>query len=147
MTQAVVTDSGDDNLAEAAARMREHQTGSLIVMQGNKIAGIFTERDLLKAIARGLDPKATEVRDVMTKEVVTVSPDTKVRDAASIMASKWIRHLPVVEGDKIAGMISQRDLAGLLAQAIDEPETLQEIRSRDLIRERRLQRIEIGDLD
>lgn len=147
MTSAVVTDSADDSLAEAAALMREQQTGSLLVMDGDRLAGIFTERDLLKAIALGLDPKATEVKDVMTTEVVTVSPDTKVRDAASIMASKWIRHLPVVEGTKVAGMISQRDLAGLFAQAIDEPETLEEIRSRELIRERRLERIEAGDLD
>lgn len=147
MTEAVVTDAADDTIAEAASKMREHQTGSLLVMEGDRLMGIFTERDVLKAVARGLDPKMAQVKDVMTAEVVTVSLDTRLRDAASLMASKWIRHLPVVEAGRVVGMISQRDLAGVFSQILDEPETLGKMSSGDLPRARRLQRIEAGDLD
>lgn len=147
MTGAVVLDSADDTLAEAASRMREQQTGSLLVMEGDRLIGIFTERDLLKAVARGQDPKLTQLKDVMTTEVVTISPDAKLRDAASLMASKWIRHLPVIDGGRVVGVISQRDLVGVFSQVLDEPEALEGIRVTELARARRLERIEAGDLD
>jgi CBS domain-containing protein len=64
------------------------------------------------------------------------------------MATKWIRHLPIVEGSKVVGMISQRDLTGVLAEALHEPERLQQlVKASMLIRERRLKRLEAGDYD
>jgi CBS domain-containing protein len=147
MTEAVVTESAEDTLTEAAATMREHQTGSLLVMEGDRLTGIFTERDVLKAIAQGLDPQQARVREVMTKDVITISPHTKLKEAAALMASKWIRHLPVVEGERVVGLISQRDLTGVFAEALDEPEQMQRIAGEDLVRSRRLKRIEAGDLD
>lgn len=147
MTEAVVIDVADDTLADAAAKMREQQTGSLLIMDGDRLAGIFTERDLLKAIGRGLDPKSTPLKDVMTTDVVTISPSTKLRDAASMMASKWIRHLPAVEAGKVVGMLSQRDLLGVFAQILREPETFEQLRGEELARARRLKRIQAGDLD
>lgn len=147
MTEAVVSDAPDDSIAEAAAKMREQQTGSLVILEGGRLAGIFTERDLLKAIARGLDPKETQVREVMTEEVVTISPEALLRDAASIMASKWIRHLPVVEGTRVVGMLSSRDLIGVLAQTLDDPESFEQVTDSELTRAKRLERIEAGDLD
>jgi CBS domain-containing protein len=148
MTQAAVTDSGDDTLSEACARMRESQTGSLLVMDGLRLVGIVTERDVLKTVAQGLDPKVTPLKDVMTTEIITIGPMTTLKEAAKIMASKWIRHLPVVEGSKVVGIISQRDLTGVLAEALHEPERLHQlVESSSLVRERRLKRIEAGDLD
>lgn len=145
MTQAVVMDSADETLAEAASRMREQQTGSLLVMDSDRLLGIFTERDLLKAIASGLDPKQTTIKDIMTTDVVTVTPTTTIREAADIMATKWIRHLPVIEDERVVGVISQRDLTGIVARLLNEPQA--EVPEGQLVRERRLRRIEAGDLD
>ena len=148
MTQAAVTDSADDTLAEACSRMREAQTGSLLVMEGQRLIGIVTERDVLKSVAQGLDPKETPLTEVMTTDIITIGPMTTLKEAAKIMASKWIRHLPVVEGAKVVGIISQRDLTGVLAEALHEPERLHQlVESSALVRERRLKRIEAGDFD
>jgi CBS domain-containing protein len=147
MTRAVVVEIADDTLAEAAAHMREQQTSSLLVMEGDHLAGILTERDLMKAIAQGRDPKLTQVKDVMVTEVITVSPDASLLDAASLMLSKWIRHLPVVRGKKVVGIISQRDLVGAFAQVLHEPDRSEVLNEGQLARARRLERIEHGDLD
>lgn len=147
MTRAVILDSADDTLAEAAAKMREHQTGSLLVMDGSKLVGIFTERDLLKAIAKGIEPKTTRIDEEMTSDVLTIGPEATLRDAAALMASKWIRHLPVVHGGEVLGVISQRDLTGVLSQMLAEPESPENLEQEKLPRARRLRRIESGDLD
>ena len=142
MTEAAVVDSPDDSLAQAARKMWEQQTGSLLVMDGGELVGIVTERDVLKAVATGVD-LSTSVSDTMTKAVITVGPGTSLREAAATMAERWIRHLPVVDGGNVVGVLSQRDLAGVLADALNEPETLQRVvEASGLVRERRLQRIE-----
>jgi CBS domain-containing protein len=147
MTEAAVTDRPDDDLAAAARKMWEQQTGSLLVLDGEDLAGIITERDVLRAVATGT-PLDTPVSDVMSKDLITVEPGTSLREAARIMTEKWIRHLPVLEGGRLVGIVSQRDLAGVLAGALNEPEDLHRlIESSGLVRERRLKRIEHGDLD
>src|ERR1700712_1675910 len=97
MTKASVTESASEPIRAAAATMWAQQTGSLLVMDGQQLIGIITERDVMKCIARGLDVNTTPVSDVMTRGVQTVSPYTSVGDAARQMAARWIRHLPVVE--------------------------------------------------
>ena len=147
MTQAAVTDRADDDLAAAARKMWEQQTGSLLVLQGEDLVGIITERDVLRAVATGT-PLDTPVSEVMSKELITVEPGTSLREAARIMTERWIRHLPVLESGRLVGVVSQRDLAGVLAGALNEPEDLHRlIESSGLVRERRLRRIEHGDLD
>jgi CBS domain-containing protein len=147
MTQAAVTDRPDDDLAAAARKMWEQQTGSLLVLQGEDLVGIITERDVLRAVATGT-PLGTPVSEVMSKELITVEPGTSLREAARIMTERWIRHLPVLEAGRLVGVVSQRDLAGVLAGALNEPEDLHRlIESSGLVRERRLRRIEHGDLD
>lgn len=117
MTRAAVTDSPTDSLTAAANRMWSQQTGSLLVMDGDQLVGIVTERDVMKAVARGLDLPTTPVSAVMTSDVLTVTPDTAVAEAARHMATRWIRHLPVVVDGEVVGMVSQRDLVGLLSQS------------------------------
>jgi CBS domain-containing protein len=146
MTRASVTESASEPIKAAASRMWAKQTGSLLVMDGDDLIGIITERDVMKCIARGLDVDTTPVSAVMTRGVQTVSPYTTVSDAARQMAARWIRHLPVTEDGVVVGMVSQRDLVGIFAALIKEPDSV-ELASDELVRERRLARIESGDLD
>lgn len=148
MTSAAVTDQPDDTLAEAARKMWKQQTGSLLVLDGEDLVGIITERDMLKAVATGVSFQDTHVSELMTKDLITVGPGTSLREAAKIMADRWFRHLPVVDGGKLVGIISQRDLAGVLAGALNEPEALEQlVEDSELVRERRLERIEHGAWD
>lgn len=147
MTKAAVTDRPGDSLEAAARKMWDQQTGSLLVIEGEDLLGIVTERDVLKAVAIGT-PLDTPISELMSKELITVEPGTSLREAARIMTDKWIRHLPVLEAGRLVGIVSQRDLSGVLAGALNEPEDLHRlIESSGLVRERRLKRIEAGDLD
>jgi CBS domain-containing protein len=148
MTNAAVIDQSDDTLLEAARKMWKQQTGSLLVVDGEDLVGIITERDILKAVATGMELDQARISEVMTKDIISVGPGTSLREAAKIMADKWIRHLPVLDGGKLVGIISQRDLAGVLAGALNEPEALEQLlESSQLVRERRLKRIEHGVWD
>lgn len=148
MTNAAVTDRPEDTLADAARKMWKQQTGSLLVMDGDDLVGIVTERDVLKAVAGGGSLQETHVSEVMSKDLITVGPGTSLREAAKIMADRWIRHLPVVDGTTLVGIISQRDLAGVLAEALNEPEMLEAlVEASELVREKRLRRIEHGAWD
>lgn len=147
MTEAAVIDRPDDSIEEAARKMWGQQTGSLLVLDGEDLVGIITERDVLKAVATG-SPLDTPISAVMTKDVITVEPSTSLREAAAIMTQRWIRHLPVLEGGRLVGVVSQRDLSGVLAGALNEPQALEQlVESSELVRARRLKRIEAGDLD
>jgi CBS domain-containing protein len=149
MTSAALTDAPDDTLAEASARMWQQQTGSLLILEEDRLIGIVTERDVLRAVAEGNDPKSTSLRDLMTKDPVTVPPDSNLRDAAQIMFEKWFRHLPVVDETtgRVVGIISLRDLLTLVAEGMEEPGALRALTGHQLVRDKRLERIEPGDLD
>jgi predicted transcriptional regulator len=146
MTQASITESPSDTVRQAAEKMWRQQTGSLVVVDGGDFVGIVTERDILKAVANGVDVDSTQVGDLMTRDMITTSPDTALRDAARLMARHWIRHLPVLKGTEVVGILSQRDVAGIFAALSHEPGEV-EIEVDQLVRERRLARIEHGDLD
>jgi CBS domain-containing protein len=148
MTEAAVSDAPDDSVADAARKMWEQQTGSLLVMDGEDLVGIITERDILKAVATGTELEKTKVEDVMVRDLVTINPGASMREAARVMTDKWIRHLPVIDQGKLVGILSQRDLAGVLGAALNEPEALQQlVEASELARERRLHRIEAGVWD
>jgi CBS domain-containing protein len=148
MTPAALTDGADDSLAEASSKMWQQQTGSLLVMEGDKLIGIVTERDVLRVVAEGHDPKTITLREVMTASPVTIDPDTRLQDAARIMFEKWFRHLPVVtDQGEVVGILSLRDLLSLVAQGMEEPESLQVLTGHKLARDIRLERVEAGDLD
>lgn len=117
MSRAAVAEAPTDSLVSAADTMWAKQTGSLLVMEGDELLGIVTERDVMKAVARGHDLSSTPISAVMTTNVLTVTPDTSLHEAARHMADRWIRHLPVIVDGKVAGMVSQRDLCGAFAAA------------------------------
>jgi len=146
MTEATVTDSTTDTLRSAAERMWRQQTGSLLVTEDGRLAGILTERDLLRAVALGADPATATVDEAMTTEVFTVPPDMPLVDAAREMATRWIRHLPVEDNGRLVGMVSMRDVTGIFA-ALAPGSVSVEHEFDQLVRERRLARIEHGDLD
>jgi len=148
MTKAAVIDQPGDTLVEAARKMWEQQTGSLLVLDGSDLVGILTERDILKAVATGTALEDTRISQVMSKDLISVGPGTSLREAAKIMADRWIRHLPVLDEGRLVGVLSQRDLAGVLAGALNEPEALHQlVEASELARERRLKRIEHGVWD
>jgi CBS domain-containing protein len=111
MTTRVVATSPDDPVADAAAAMVQHRVGSALIMQGRFLAGILTERDVLRAAASGSDLTHSPVSAWMTKDPEHASPETTVEDAAQLMLLHGFRHLPVIEGRDVRGVVSLRDLA------------------------------------
>ena len=104
----------DATVMEAAKIMSDRRIGSLVVGRRDKIVGIFTERDVLnRVVARHLDPLETIVKDVMTTPVAFGQPTTKLAECRSVMTEKRIRHLPVVQENRLLGMISSGDILAL----------------------------------
>ena len=100
-----------DNVRDAAKVMSEKNVGAVAVLDSDRLVGIFSERDLMKrVVAAGLDPARTQVGNVMTKDLVVGRPDDDINDALQKMHSIGCRHLPVVDGGRILGMLSLRDL-------------------------------------
>ncbi len=110
MSTHVALTSPDTSVAEAAASMVKANVGSAIVMQGRFLAGILTERDVMRSAASGEDLRASRVSDWMTPDPQSAGPDTSVEEAAEIMLTNGFRHLPVVEGRTVCGVVSLRDL-------------------------------------
>ena len=106
----VKTAAPTDTYANVAALLQKNAISSVVVMDGDRLAGIVTERDLVNLVAEGGDPKTTKVADRMTTSIDTVDPKTDIAEAAEHMARLRIRHLPVVEGQGVVGIISIRDL-------------------------------------
>lgn len=105
-------------MAEAVQTMNVHRIGSILVMSGQRLAGIFTERDVLRrVVGEQLDPHTTPVTKVMTAEVITVLPTTSTQQAMEIFAEKRCRHLPVMEGGRLVGVISIGDVSRWVADA------------------------------
>jgi CBS domain-containing protein len=92
-----------------AQRMVDRNVGAVLVLEGARLVGIMTERDLMRAIARGLND-ATVVADCMTSHPDTIAPDATIEHAAVLMIHGGYRHLPVVDGDDVVGILSIRDL-------------------------------------
>jgi len=112
MTKSVAYINPASNIVEAAQLMQKHNVGSIPVMDQNGLLGIVTDRDIVvRNIAHGKDPHTTPVRDVMTTQVATVSPDMDIRDVSSLMAQQQIRRVPVIENNRLVGMVSIGDLA------------------------------------
>jgi CBS domain-containing protein len=113
MTADVFTVSPDSPVAEAAAAMVKGRFGSAVVMEGQTLVGIFSERDVLRAAASGSDLTLSPVSRWMTHEPETVEPGTDSERAAEIMLGHGFRHLPIVDGTALVGIVSLRDLISL----------------------------------
>ena len=111
--QQPVTARPDISVSEAARLMKEHRVGALLVVDGDRLAGIFTERDaLFRVVAEGSDPARTCVREVMTRNPLTIGPDRPFGHALHLMHEGAFRHVPVVENGRTLGMVSARDALG-----------------------------------
>jgi CBS domain-containing protein len=111
MSKEIVTVEPTASVAEAATVMGARHVGSALILEGGRAAGIFTERDILRALAADFDAAHHPVSQWMTSDPMTVGPDTEVREARDLMLDHGFRHLPVVDQDGLIGVVSLRDLS------------------------------------
>jgi CBS domain-containing protein len=111
-----ITVAPEDTLGEVAERMRAQNVGAVIVKDYGRLIGILTERDMLRAVAARVHTSEARVRQWMTEDPITAAPDMTAEDAADVMLSHGFRHLPVVEGENVLGVVSlRRALGGMRA--------------------------------
>ena len=109
----VVKVTPDQSVLDAIKILASENIGAAMVMSGERLAGIMSERDYTrKVILKGREAETTKVEEIMTPNVVVVNPRTKTRDCMAIMTEKSIRHLPVVDDGRVIGMVSIRDIVG-----------------------------------
>jgi CBS domain-containing protein len=118
MNLRVVSVAPGDTVQEAIARMLAANVGAVAVCEGARLVGIFTERDVLRLAGERAALAETRVGDVMTADVLTVSGDVDILAAARLMGERRIRHLPVVEGENLLGVVGIRDVLGALAERL-----------------------------
>jgi CBS domain-containing protein len=118
MRVRLVTATPDQTAAEAIRTMLDAGVGSVVVCEGPEPVGIFTERDVLKLAGAGTAFGTVLLRDVMTPNPLTISADDGVLEAAQLMGERNLRHLPVVEGGNLVGIVSIRDVLGFLAERL-----------------------------
>ena len=109
MAGDLLTVAADARLTDAVRSMDDRRVGAVLVLEGERLVGVFTERDVLRAVAHGLTPEAT-VGEWMTHGPETIEPDETAEHAAVLMIHGGFRHLPVVEAGKVVGILSIRDL-------------------------------------
>jgi CBS domain-containing protein len=110
-TRTVLSVGPDDSVYEALRLMAEHDVGALVVLDGDRLQGIFSERDYArKVILMGKASRETKVREIMTDRVHVVAPSNTVDDCMGLMTDLRVRHLPVVEGGRVLGVISIGDV-------------------------------------
>src|SRR4051794_32335305 len=109
MSRDLLTVGPGDRLGEVAQRMCDRDVGAVLVMEGDSLVGILTERDVLRAVAAGVQD-GTTVADHMTRDPETMSPADTPQHGAVLMTPGGFRHMPLVEGDDVVGMLSIRDL-------------------------------------
>ncbi len=102
------------SIMDCAKKMAREEVGSLVIEQQKKVIGIITEQDLArKALAKGLDPKTTKVSKLMVQKVHTIGPDNDLYEAVVMMGKQKIKHLPVIENERLIGIISYKDIIKL----------------------------------
>ena len=120
----VATVDRKTTVLEAAKTMNQRRIGAVVVADGDRVVGIFTERDILnRIVAAGKDPKTTRVEEVMTSPMACCRRDTSLTECKTVMSQKRIRHLPVVEEGKLYGMISAGDI--LAGEVSDQQATIE----------------------
>jgi len=112
MSTTLVTVEPDATVAEAAQLMSIHHVGAALVLAGSTLHGIFTERDIVRALAAEHDAAGHVVAGWMSAEPVTLGPDASVTEARDRMLEEGFRHIPVVEAERLIGIVSLRDVSG-----------------------------------
>jgi CBS domain-containing protein len=121
MTKNVLVTSPTFSVRSVAKVMAEHRVGCLVVQDDNKIVGIITELDIIwKVVANDKDPNTTTVGDVMTKKVFTIRADQTLEEASALMIENKIKKLPVVENNKLVGIITATDMISVQPKMIDD---------------------------
>ena len=111
MSEDCVTVTSQNSILDTAMKMRDHDIGFIPVVDGKKLVGVITDRDL---VIRGLaenKPATAPIQDILSQQLTTISPETSVEEAAQIMAREQIRRLPVVENGELVGVVAIGDLA------------------------------------
>ena len=116
MTKDLITVVSGATVAEAATVMGERKVGSALVIDDEQLVGIFTERDIVRALSQDFDAPGHPITHWMTRDPVTISPETTVKEALDMMLTRGFRHLPVVDGTPPVGMVSMRDLSRATAE-------------------------------
>jgi len=120
----VATVRHDHTVLEAAKLMNDKHIGAVVVLNGEKVVGIFTERDILRrVVAAGRKPESVRIEEVMTSPMACCRRDTRLAEAKGVMTHKRIRHLPVVEDGKLYGMISSGDI--MASESADQQATIE----------------------
>lgn len=118
----------DVTVFDALQQMANYGIGALLVLQNNKPVGLFSERDYARKLAlRGLRSRETPVSAVMSAPVLTISPDASVQEGMQVMTEKFVRHLPVVDGSGVIGMVSIGDLVKAVIQ--DQQQLIEQLES------------------
>jgi CBS domain-containing protein len=136
MTTRLVSVSPEDSAAEAIKRMVAADVGSVVVLDGSRLVGIFTERDVLRLAADGTDFASTRLADVMTASPRTIGPDDDILAASQVMAEQRVRHVPVAVGDHVLGVVGIRDVVRVLLERTYERDGDARQTARDLLRDR-----------
>lgn len=135
MSKDVAWIQADESVERAAQLMKQHSCGSIPVCCSGRVEGIVTDRDItLRCIAEGKDAKSAKVKDIMTANPATGTPEMDVNDAAQLMSDKQIRRLPIIENNTIVGVVAlgdiskqpgQQDSAGSALNSISQPSSAQ----------------------
>lgn len=120
--QSIATLNPADSVMDAVNMMTERKIGAVIIVDNNaRLAGIFTERDLVnRVVAKGLDAASTPLKQVMTTNPDTLAPGDTAMNALELMSARRYRHLPVLDGENVAGMVSIRDLFNVVKAQLEE---------------------------
>jgi len=118
--QELVCLSLDSTVRDAAVLMAERRIAAILVAEGRRLQGIFTERDLtVRVVAAGKDPTVTRLAEVMTRAPDTLGPDATAGEALELMERRRYRHLPVVDGNEVVGIVSIRDLFAVVREHLE----------------------------
>lgn len=120
MTKKLITAKITDNIVDVAKKMSENDIGSMLITKGDKLLGLITSEDLVKRIIiQGKDPKKTTVKEIMTKKVLTVPPDDDLEDAVKTMIDNDVKRLPVVDNNKLVGILTDGDIMRISPKLIE----------------------------
>jgi CBS domain-containing protein len=128
MSTKVVRVKSTDKAGKALQAMVRHKIGSIIIVEKGKPVGILTERDISTRVAKGQNVRGMSVRNIMSEPLVTIGPSAEVSQAVEQMVRKDIRRLPVMEGDKLLGMVTERDIFHYLVTVSYAPNIPEDLR-------------------